>query len=153
MLDFLTPTGILSAFLSNAWTAFSPLALAGGLSGAGLLVLAFVGLSWLPAFLKRPLIFVGAALLVISAVYQAGQAKGAHDAFAKDAARALLAEKLRVLKAEKIAAALTAQAEADLAAERASSAKLKDLLDAVQKRKDAARVCLPRELSRRLRDL
>jgi hypothetical protein len=35
----------------------------------------------------------------------------------------------------------------------ASKAKLKDLLDHAEKRLDAARECLPRDLSRRLRDL
>lgn len=141
------------AFLANAWTAFSPLALLVGGSGIGLVVLALVGLSWLPGFLKRPLIFAGAALLVLSAVYQAGQAKGAHNAFAKDAARAFEAESARADAAERIKSQIAARATQDFARAQADSRKLKELNDALAKAPGRDRLCVDRALARRLRDL
>ncbi|MGW5960376.1 hypothetical protein [Methylorubrum thiocyanatum] len=91
--------------------------------------------------------------MIGAALYQAGQAKGAHDAFALQSARALRAEKDRAAAARRVTESLALQATRDIAAEQASNAKLKDLLDHAEKRLDAARECLPRDLSRRLRDL
>lgn len=161
MFDFLTPTGILSAFLSNAWTAVSPLALVGGLSGLGLILVALLGLAMMPGvvaafvpnWLKHGLILIGAGLLALSAAYQAGQAKGTHDAFAKDAKRAIAAEAARADAAERIKDQIAVQATKDLAAEKAANRKLKDLNDALAKVPGHDRVCVDRDLSRRLRDL
>lgn len=141
------------ALLANAWTAFSPLAAVAGLGGVGLLVLALVGLSWLPGFLRRPLIAVGIGLIVGAAIYQAGTAKGAHDAFARDAARALDAERTRTAVARQITERLAVQAVRDLAATQADLQKLKDLNDALRTDPRRDGVCLPRDLSRRLRNL
>ena len=141
------------ALLNNAWTAFSPLAAVAGLGGIAALVLALVGFSWLPGFLKRPLVAVGVVLLTGAAIYQAGTAKGAHDAFARDAARALAAEQTRTAVARRITDRIAVQAVRDLAAAQADAQKLKDLNDALRADPNRNRVCLPQRLSRRLRDL
>lgn len=141
------------ALLQNAWTAFSPLAAIAGLSGLGLLALAFLGLSWLPAFLRRPLIAVGVLLLASAAIYQAGTARGAHDAFALDAERALAAERTRTEVARKITDAVAIQAVRDLTAAAAANTKLKEINDALRDDPNRDRVCIDRDLSRRLREL
>ncbi|GJD92946.1 hypothetical protein [Methylobacterium iners] len=141
------------AFLQNAWTAFSPIAAIAGLSGIGLLVLAFVGLSWLPGFLKRPLIFAGVVLIAGAAIYQAGQAKGAHDAFARDAARALAAEKTRTAIAKDITDRVSIQAVRDLAEIQATNKKLQGINDVLAKDSERDRRCTTHDDARRLRDL
>ena len=56
---------------------------------------AVFGLVLVPERLRTPAILAGAALIALAAVWQAGEAKGAHDAFARDAERALEAESKR----------------------------------------------------------
>jgi len=141
------------AFLENAWTAFSPLAAVAGLTGVAALVLTLVGLSWLPGFLKRPLVAAGVILLAGAAIYQAGTAKGAHDAFARDAARALAVEQTRTAVARQITDRIAVQAVRDVAAAQADAQKLKDLNDALRADPHRNRVCVPHGLARRLRDL
>lgn len=141
------------ALLANAWTAFSPLAAVAGLGGIGFLVVALLGLSWLPGFLKRPLIGAGVILLASAAIYQAGTAKGAHDAFARDAARALAAEKTRTAIAKDITDRVSIQAVRDLAELQARTQKLQELNDALARDPNRNRVCVDRDLSRRLRQL
>ncbi|KQP11141.1 hypothetical protein ASF28_08845 [Methylobacterium sp. Leaf99] len=141
------------AFLVNAWTAFSPLAVVAGLGGVAALVLALLGFSWLPGFLKRPLVALGVVLLACAAVYQAGTAKGAHDAFARDAARALAAEKTRTAIARDISDRIVLQAVRDVSAARADAQKLKDLNNAIRTDPQRNRVCVPVGLARRLRNL
>lgn len=51
--------------LQNGWTAFSLVSLLTGAGGLGLILLAFLGTAYLPAFLRRPLIGTGLALLVV----------------------------------------------------------------------------------------
>jgi hypothetical protein len=116
-------------------------------------MLALVGLSWLPGFLRRPLIAVGIGLIVGAAIYQAGTAKGAHDAFAHDAARALAAEKTRTAIARDISNRIAVQAVRDVSAARADAQKLKDLNDAIRTDPYRNRVCVPVGLARRLRNL
>ena len=141
------------ALLANAWTAFSPLAAVAGLGGLALLVVALLGLSWLPGFLKRPLIGAGVILLASAAIYQAGTAKGAHDAFARDAERALEAERTRTKVAREITDRVAFQAVRDLAALQAANQKLQEINDALARDPNRDRVCVDRDLSRRLREL
>lgn len=143
----------LLALMQNGWAAFSlASALAGGV-GLGLIALALLGSAWLPAFLRRPLIGFGLALLVGAALYQAGQARGAHEAFARDAERALAAERTRTAIARRITDAVAVQAVRDVASVQAANRKLQELTDALRKDPDRDRVCVDRSLSRRLRNL
>ncbi|MEE7459663.1 hypothetical protein MPAR168_22300 [Methylorubrum populi] len=91
--------------------------------------------------------------MIGAALYQAGQAKGAHDAFALQSARAMAAEIKRTEAAETVAARIAAQAAQDLAAEQADNRKLQELNDALRTGPHRDRECLSRDLSRRLRDL
>lgn len=150
MLEHLIP---ILAFLANAWTAFSAPAAAVGLAGALCLLAAFLGLSWLPGFVKRPLIGAGLVLLVGAAAYQAGRAKGAHDAFALDAARAIQTEQARTAAARRVTETLALQATKDLAAAQADIQKLKDMNDALRTDPHRDRECLDRGLAHRLRSL
>lgn len=144
---------ILLAILQNGWTAFSLASLIAGAGGVGLILLALLGTAYLPAFLRRPLIGAGIAILVGAALYQAGQAKGAADAFARDAARALEAERTRTKIARDITDRVAIQAVRDLAAADATNRKLKEINDALAKDPDRDRVCVDHGLSRRLRAL
>ena len=141
------------SLLANAWTGFSPLALVAGLGGIGMIVVAFLGLTILPGFLKRPLIGAGLVLLTSAAIYQAGTAKGAHDAFALDAERALAAERTRTKVARDITDRVAIQAVKDLAEADATNRKLKEINDALGKDPDRDRVCVDRGMSHRLRAL
>jgi hypothetical protein len=139
--------------LARGWTAFSIPATLAGAGGLGLIALAFLASAYLPAFLKRPLIAAGICLFAGAALFQAGEAKGARDAFAREASRAIAAETKRADLSEAINRSQAAQAAKDLEAERARNSKLKDILDAMARDKDAARVCVDRNIARRLRDL
>lgn len=139
--------------LANGWTAFSILATLSGIAGIALIALAVFGTTFLPSFIKQPLIIAGICLLVGGALYQAGQAKGAHLAFEAEASRALAAETKRADLAEATNKQQAAQAAKDLAAEKADNAKLKELNDAASKDKDAGVTCVDRDLARRLRNL
>ncbi|MBA9067409.1 hypothetical protein FHR71_001139 [Methylobacterium sp. RAS18] len=141
------------ALIANGWTAYSFAATLAGGAGLGLVVLALVATAWLPGFIRRPLLAAGIALMVGAALYQAGQAKGAHDAFALQSARAMAAEIKRTEAAETVAARIAAQAAQDLAAEQAARQKLQELNDVLRTDPHRDRECLPRDLSRRLRDL
>lgn len=139
--------------LLQAWAAFSPLASAVGACGLACVVVAFAGALFVPERLKLPLIGVGALLITGAAIWQAAEAKGAHDAFAVMQAAALKAEHERAEKADAIARAIAAQATRDLASAQADNAKLKDLNDALAHDPRRDGVCVPRALSRRLRAL
>src|ERR1700712_3306654 len=102
-------------FLFQAWAAFSPLASIFGACGIACVVVAFLGAMFVPEKLKMPLIALGAALIVGAALWQAAEAKGAHDAFKAVAAANLKAERERAEKAEAITRELAEQATRDLA--------------------------------------
>lgn len=124
--------------LSAGWAAFSVGATIAGVGGVGLILLALLAAASLPSWLRTPLLGVGILLLVGAALFQAGQAKGSHDAFALTAA-----EKLRDAKAKaeadlrearrqaaagaRISAADTARADAAEAAANAARARLAEL--------------------------
>lgn len=139
--------------LFQAWAAFSPLASIVGACGIALVVAAFLGAMFVPERLKLPLIGLGAALIVGAAVWQAAEAKGAHDAFDVVAAANLKAERERAEKAEAITRELAEQSIRDLVAAQADALKLKELNDALARdpRRDGA--CVDRGLARRLRAL
>lgn len=139
--------------LSHGWTAFSVLSALSGAAGIGLIALALLGTTFLPSFVKQPLIIAGVCLLVGGALYQAGQMKGSRLAFEAEAARALAAETKRADLAEAINQKQAAQAAKDRAAARADAAKRKELTDAVAKDKNRDRECVDRDLARRLRNL
>ncbi len=140
-------------FLFKAWAAFSPLASIVGVCGIVCIVVAFAGAMFVPERLKLPLIGVGALLIVGAALWQAAEAKGAHDAFKATAEAALAAEAARAEAAEGITRELADQAARDLDEARGDVLKLKDLNDALAKDPRLAGVCVPRDLSRRLRAL
>lgn len=141
------------AILLQAWAAFSPLASAVGACGLACIVVAFVGAMFVPERLKMPLIGVGALLITGAAIWQAAEAKGAHDAFKVVAAANLKAEHERAEKAEAITKDLAEQATRDLASAQADTRKLKELNDALAHDPRRDGVCVPRDLSRRLRAL
>lgn len=143
----------LLSILQNGWTAFSFVSLLAGGGGLGLILLAFLGTAYLPGFLRRPLIGAGLALLVGAALFQAGQAKGAHEAFAREAARALAAEQDRTRIAKDITDRVARQAVKDLAAADATNRKLQELKDAMDKDPERDRRCTTRDDARRLRAL
>jgi hypothetical protein len=139
--------------LFQAWAAFSPLASIVGACGIACVTVAFLGAMFVPERLKLPLIGVGAALILGAAIWQAAEAKGAHDLYVAAHQVALKAERERAEKAEALTRELAEQATRDLTAEQADHAKLKDITDALARdpRRDGA--CVPRDLSRRLRQL
>ncbi len=139
--------------LFQAWAAFSPLASIVGVCGIACVVVAFLGAVFVPEKLKMPLIGLGAALIVGAALWQAAEAKGAHDAFKVVAAANLKAERERAEKAEAITKDLAEQATRDLASAQADTRKLKELNDALAHDPRRDGVCVPRDLSRRLRAL
>jgi hypothetical protein len=139
--------------LFQAWAAFSPLASIVGACGIACVVVAFVGAMFVPERLKLPLIGVGALLITGAAIWQAAEAKGAHDAFKVVAAANLKAEHERAEKAEAITKDLAEQATRDLASAQADTRKLKELNDALAHDPRRDGVCVPRDLSRRLRAL
>lgn len=140
-------------FLSLAWYAFSPLSAFIGLTGIAILVLAVLGVALIPAFLRKPAILVGCVLLATAAIWQAGQAAGAHAVFVRQAEAALAAEAKRADHAEIITGDLAVQATKDLAAAQADAAKLKDLLDGISKDPARNRACATHDDARRLRNL
>lgn len=142
--------------LENGWTAFSfwsALAGAGGLGAIAAAVLAGLYLPLIPAFLRHTVLAVGVALLVGAGLYQAGMQKGARDAFARDAVRALAAETARADAAVAIAARDRERTARDLASANADLAALKEITDALAKDSDRGRTCLDRDTARRLRSL
>ena len=136
----------LLTILQNGWTAFSLVSLLTGAGGLGLILLALLGTAYLPGFLRRPLIGAGLALMVGAALFQAGQAKGAHDAFAREAARALAAEQARTKVARDITDRVAVQAVKDLAA----AAKLQRKIDETP---NDPRSCLDRNAADRVRGI
>ncbi|MGU3387309.1 hypothetical protein ACLBYG_22555 [Methylobacterium sp. D53M] len=143
----------MTAFLFQAWAAFSPLASIVGVCGIACIVVAFAGAMFVPERLKMPLIGVGALLIVGASLWQAAEAKGAHDAFKVVAATNVKAERERAAKAEALTKALAEQATRDLADAQADNAKLKDLTDALSRDPRGARPAVPHDLARRLRSL
>ncbi len=140
-------------FLFQAWAAFSPLASIVGACGIACVLVAFLGAMFVPERLKLPLIGLGALLIAGAAVWQAAEAKGAHDLFVAGHQAALRAEQLRAEKAEAITRALAEQATRERAAAQAGTLKLKELTDALARDPRRDGVCVPRDLSRRLRAL
>lgn len=150
VLDLIGLPGAM-ALVQNAWAALSLFALTAGLGGISLVALALsVPMPWR---LRAAGITLGAALLVGAGLYQTGRSQGALDVLALQHERALAAERLRAELAERIAADIAAQAAQDFEAERSANAQLKELLDDANKRADARRICLPRDVARRLRTL
>ena len=154
-------TQILHA-LSVGWTAFSVGATIAGLGGIGLILLAVLATAYVPAFIRRPLIAAGIALLAGATLFQAGQAKGVHDAAAAEAARnlaqakadaaATLAEEQRQAAAgREVAARDKARADAAEAAAQSSASRLRDLQSYLKGTTD--RPCGSAEDARRLRAL
>lgn len=139
--------------LLQAWAAFSPLASVVGACGLACIVVAFAGTLFVPERMKLPLIGVGALLITGATIWQAAEAKGAHDAFRVVAAANLRAERERAEKAEAITKDLAEQATRDLASAQADTRKLKELNDALAHDPRRDGVCVPRDLSRRLRAL
>ncbi|MDH2313172.1 hypothetical protein [Methylobacterium brachiatum] len=139
--------------LFQAWAAFSPLASIVGASGIACVLVAFLGAMFVPERLKLPLIGLGALLIAGAAVWQAAEAKGAHDLYVAAHQAALRAEQLRAEKAEAITRTLAEQATRERAAARADTLKLKELTDALARDPRRDGVCVPRDLSRRLRAL
>ncbi|APT31939.1 hypothetical protein MCBMB27_02648 [Methylobacterium phyllosphaerae] len=143
----------LLATFANGWAAFSLLATISGLGGIALIAAALVFGAYLPAGIRHALVGAGLGVLVGAALFQAGQARGAHNQLALDADRAIEAERVRRVAAEAVSSAIAEQATRDLAAEQADTAKLKGLLDDLRSHPDASGACLPRDLARRLRAL
>lgn len=141
------------AHLGMAWDAFSLISLVGGLAGIALILAGLFLLQILPSSLRRIVVVTGIGLLVSAALYQAGQARGAHLAQLRQMELALLAEKLRTHEAERITRDLAKTATDHAAADEADKAKLREDLKRVQTHPDARRVCLPRGLARGLRQL
>ncbi|MGU3284695.1 hypothetical protein [Methylobacterium mesophilicum] len=152
----------ISHALAVGWTAYSFGATVAGLGGAGLIVLGLLATAYLPAFIRRPLIAAGIALLAGAALFQAGQAKGVHEAAAAEAARnlaqakadaaATLAEQARQAAAAKdIAAKDKDRADAAEADAQASASRLRDLQAYLKGTKD--RPCGSADDARRLRAL
>ncbi|MGH1574529.1 hypothetical protein ACRAWG_32635 [Methylobacterium sp. P31] len=145
--------------LTVGWTALSLGATIAGLGGIGLILVALFAAAYLPSFLRTPLIGAGIVLLVGGALFQAGQAKGTHDAFAVAAAKELKAEKARAdaesrrqaAAAAKIGAADRARADKAEAVAKASRERLADLKRNLARTPD--RACASADDARRLRDL
>lgn len=137
----------------QAWAAFSPLASIIGALGVVCVLIAVFGAMFVPERLKLPLIGLGVVLIVGAAMWQAAEAKGAHDAFAAAKEVALKAERERADKAEAITRDLAEQATRDLASAQADASNLKGLTDALSTDPRRAGVCLDRGMARRLRAL
>jgi hypothetical protein len=140
-------------FLFQAWAAFSPLASIVGTCGLALVVVAFLGSVFIPEKLKLPAIAVGVALIVGAMIWQAAEAKGAHDAFRAVAEANTKVLRERVEKADAITRDLAEQATHDLADAQVNALKLKELNDALAQDPRRNGACVPRDLSRRLRAL
>jgi hypothetical protein len=148
--------------LRRGWTAFSLSATLAGLGGVGLIAVALLAAAYLPGWLRRPLIGAGVVLLVGAALYQAGQAKGAHDAFAVESARTLkrerdeaaaaLAEVRRqAAAASKISDADRARADAAEASAKLAAARVRELQRHLARTPDAG--CVTDDDARLLRGL
>lgn len=144
--------------LSHGWTAFSVVATVAGLGGVGLIAVALLATAYLPAALRHALVAAGLVLLIGAALFQAGQAKGAHDAFALQAkadlqrARDALAEVNRqVAAAAKVSSDDRARAEAAEASAKAAAKRLRDLQAQLARTPDAG--CVTHDDARRLRGL
>lgn len=136
-----------------AWVSFAPGAWATLAGGGALVAIAVMGLRWLPPIIRRPVMLAGIALIAAAAIWQAAVAEGVRRADQHAHELAIRAETERADRSDKIAAAIAAQATQDLAAAQADNAQLRKLTDETQKRPDAGRVVLPRDLARRLRAL
>ena len=144
------------ALIQNGWTAYSFAATLAGGAGLGLIALAVLAAIYLPIVpraLRSLLLGAGIALILGAALYQAGQAKGAHDAFARDATRAIAAEQKRAAAAKRVMAADAVRGARDRAAAQADTPKLQELNDALAHDPRRDGVCLDRDLSRRLRQI
>ncbi|SDM67917.1 hypothetical protein SAMN05216360_10390 [Methylobacterium phyllostachyos] len=144
--------------LSHGWAAFSIVATLAGLGGVGLIAVALLAAAYLPAVLRHALVAAGLVLLIGAALYQAGQARGAHEAFALQAktdlqrARDALAEVDRqVAAATAISAGDRARAEAAEASAKAAASRLRDLKAHLARTPDAG--CVTGDDARRLRGL
>lgn len=140
-------------FLGGLWHATSLLGLSASLGGIGLVVVGALGLFSLPSFLTRPFIFGGIALLVLGAVDQNGYARAARAAEIRAAEASAAAERERARKAEAITADLRAQARRDATQLAETNRRLQELTDALDTDPDRDRVCVSRDLARRLRQL
>lgn len=131
----------------------SPLGLGLGFGGLVILVGAVLALHLLPSFVVRPIILVGAVMLATGAVYQVAFARATHASQLRQADLARDVEAQRAAAAETITRQIAEQASRDLADLSARNKQLQDLTDALQTSPSRDRVCVDRDLARRLREL
>ncbi|MCJ2053971.1 hypothetical protein [Methylobacterium sp. J-070] len=149
MFDF-SWTGILMAFASMLLAAVSPVTLK--FLGAALVILVG-GRIVLPPHKRGVALTAAAGIMAFAFCWQAAVTEGARRMLVHDHAVALQAERERAELAETLTHELAEQATKDLAAEQADHAKLKDITDALARDPRRDGVCVPRDLSRRLRQL
>lgn len=126
------------------WHALSPLGLALGAAGGGLLLIAALGLVALPGWLSRPAIVAGGVLLATGLVYQTAYARATHAA----ELRRLEAVAEQIRQRAAAAEAALAGDRRRAAADAAEIAALKREIDATP-RNDAD--CLPADAADRVR--
>ncbi|WP_133769132.1 hypothetical protein [Enterovirga rhinocerotis] len=147
------PARPVTARLLLAWQALSPFGFGLGFSGLALLAVATLGLVTLPAWLSRPAIVAGAALLAAGLLYQTAYGRATLEAALRAERQAAAAEQLRAERAEAITHDLEARASRDRAALADSRRQLQDLLHALETDPGRDRVCLPDDVARGLRRL
>lgn len=149
MFDF-SWSAILSAVAPLLWAAISPVTLK--ILCAAFLVLV-IGRIVLPARLRIVGRTVAAGVAAFAFCWQVAVADGTRRMLVHDHAVAIRAEHERAELAEAVTRDLAEQATRDLATEQADRAKLKDLNDMLAQKSHRDSVCVPRDLSRRLRQL
>ncbi|WP_375462973.1 hypothetical protein [uncultured Methylobacterium sp.] len=148
--------------ISHGWTAFSFVATIVGAGAVGLIVLGLIAAAYLPSWLRHLIVGSGIGILLGAVLFQAGQAKGSHDAFAVEAARTLKVEKDRAealvreqqrqaAASARISAQDKARADAAEAASKASASRLRDLQRHLARTPDGT--CVSPDDARRLRAL
>ncbi|QEE39828.1 MULTISPECIES: hypothetical protein [unclassified Methylobacterium] len=151
MTQIATHLSNFGGLIANGWAAFSLAAALTGIGGIGLILLGLLTTAYLPAWMRRPLIGAGILLIAGAALFQAGQARGAHEVFALQAARNLEEANRQAAAAAKISAADRVRADkADVAA-KASASRFRDLQRHLARTPDGA--CATDDDARRLRDL
>lgn len=138
------------ASVQNVWAALSLVSALGGVASIALIA---AGVLVLPGPFKRAAVALGVVLMIVSSAYQFGHVSGARDARELAEKRAADAETERVARAIVITRNDKTRVARDLAKAQADNRKLKELLDDARKNRDDDRVCVDRDLSRRLRAL
>ncbi|MCJ2055527.1 hypothetical protein MKL09_03055 [Methylobacterium sp. J-048] len=149
MFDFST-TGILWALASMLWAALSPVALK---QIGVVLAIALIGLVLLPRRLRPMALAIAAGLGAFAFCWQVAEADGAGRMLVHDHAVAIRAEQLRAAAAEAVTREAVELRARDLADRQTDALKLKELTDALAHDPRRDGVCVPRDLSRRLRKL